>query len=233
MKQVTLLFFILLAVASFGQVSSKEIKSDTTYLVWSIVPEDWTGGDDSIFYEVRTVTYSNGREETIRQAVGDTVTTRNYFTNRTADVNRQLAQAAGIAIERSAVVRAARVSDKALTGVAIGSVFSQLDTLFWKEYLNPAAAAPAHIQNLTVTQNGTDFAGTFRRMANGNLRFSFNGNNYTTAIYSDTWIRINNYPANGQSTDLFRVSQRVWKSISGANNGTRIVPVLQFRKTGN
>ena len=234
MKQViTILFFTLLTVASFGQVSSKEIKSDTTYLVWDVVPEDWTGGDDSIFYEVRTVTYSNGREETIREAVGDTATTRNYFTNRTADINRQLAQAAGIVIERSAIVRAGRVSNKALTGAGIGSVYAQLDTLFWREYLNTNAAAPTYIQNLTVTQNGTDFAGTFRRMANGNIRFSFNGTNYVAVPYSDTWIRINSYPTSGQSIDLIKVGPKLWKSISGTNNGVRIIPTLQFRKTGN
>lgn len=231
MKQVLfLIFFALIALNATGQVSSKEIKTDTTYLTWDVIPDDWTGADDSIFYEVRTVTYTNGREETIREAVGDTVTARNYLTNRTVDINRQLAQAAAITIQRPAVIRAGRVSNKALAGAGIGSVYSGLDTLFWREYLNASAAAP-YIQNYSVTELGTDQAATMRRMANGNVRLSFNGNNYVCTILSDTWLRVKDYPAAGQNIDLFRTGPKRWESVSGINQANKIIPAIVLRKT--
>lgn len=230
MKQVTLFFFLLFTVAAFGQ-NAKAIQSDTTYLEWDIIPEDWTGSDDSIFYEVRTVTYSNGREETVREAVGDTATTNSYFINRNVDINRQMAQAALIVIQRPSAVRANRVSDKAIINAGIGpGVYAGLDTLFWKEYLNASAQAPAHIQNYTATQAGTDFAATMRRMANGNVRLSFNGSNYVCTIYSDTWIRVMGYPVAGQSIDLFRTGPKQWTSVSGVNKSNRIIPTLNLKK---
>ena len=228
MKQGRFLLLFLLPMIATAQQTT-EVTSDTTYLEWDLIPEDWTGGDDSIFYEVRTVTYSNGRQETVREAVGDTVTTVSFFTNRSVDINRQTAQAAQIVIQRPAVVRAVRVSDKALLNANIGSVYNGLDSLFWREYLNAAAAFP-YQQAYTARSAGTNFAATMRRLANGNIRLSFNSVNYQVLIYSDNWIRVRDFPISGQNTDLFRTGKNRWESVAGTSDGVNIVPALRLTK---
>lgn len=223
------LFILLFLPFLAWSQTTKEIKSDTTYISWGAIPEDWTGPEDSIWYEIRTITYSTGRTETITEPIGDTATVVNYFGNRTLDLNRQLANAATLAIQRPSVVRANIVSDKALTNKGLTSVFAALDTLTWKEYLNEAVAGN-YKQDYTVTAAGTDYVGEMRRMNNGNIRFSFNGVNYTATPLSENWVRINNYPAQGLVTDLFRTGRKKWESINGENRGRRIIPALEIRK---
>lgn len=225
------IFFALLFLPALAwSQTAKEITADTSYIEWDVIPSDWTGADDSIWYETKITTYSGGRTETIRQPVGDTATLVGYFANRNVDLNRQLAQAALITIQRAAVVRANRVSDRALTARGLPSIFPAFDTLFWREYLNDRATGPDFTQNYTVLQNGTQYAATMRRLGNGNIRLSWNGNNYRIIIYSDTWVRINNYPVQGQDTDLFRTGRIEWTTVNGTNQGNRIIPNLVLRK---
>jgi hypothetical protein len=54
--------------------------------------------------------------------------------------------------------------------------------------------------------------------AQGNLRLIFAGTGYRIILYADTMIRVLGYPATGQNTDLYKVREKVFRSID--NNFT-------------
>lgn len=220
-----ILFLPLLAT---GQTPTN-IKNDTVTLKWDIAPDDWPDGDDSIFYATREITFRDGRKQSQTDPVGDTTTTVNYFKNTSLDEFRQTGQAMAISILRPEVVRASRVRHKALQGAGIGDLYALLDSIVWRTYLKEGVANL--VQDYTVEENGSPYGATMRRMANGNVRLTFNGKNYRVLLYSENWCRVQDYPTAGQYIDLARTEERKWQTLSGSNNGTRIRPTLMLLKS--
>lgn len=201
-----LIFFLLLApIVLFGQSQeqTKEIKTDTLYLEWDIIPDVWPGEEDSIFYEVREITFTDGYQETQRNPLGDTSVVIAYFRNRSIDLARQYTNNAVVVIRQGQVTKAIQNTNDALFGTLGVSVFDEVDTLFSAELLG----------NYMVTENGVDYAATLTRAGNGNLRLSWNAANRSLTLFSDTMIRIRAYPAPGSNIEVFRVAPGRYVSI--------------------
>lgn len=230
---IFLLFALCLPLLSMGQTPTN-IKADTIILFQAPAPEDWAGGfvsSDTIWYAKREITFRDGRQESKTEPVGNTETVVNYFKNTTLDEARQTGNAMAISLLRQEVVRAGRVRHKALQAAGIGDLYALLDTITWKTYLKPNVAN--FVQDYTVEQNGSPFGATMRRMANGNVRLTFNGTNYRCLLYSENWIRVRDYPSAGSYIDLARTDERKWKSLSGTNNGVKLTPTLVLIRAKN
>lgn len=219
----------LFPIVVFGQ--QKVIKTDTTILYKAAKPENWNGPSlpkDSvnIWYMRREVVYTDGTGDSPFAPIGDSLAVFDFYKNLCVDEARQVGQAAALVIERAQVIRAYRTRRTALLNVGLGDLQAGLDSLYYKEYLNPKTPSNGFLKDYDVYEATTLRAGTMRRLNNGNYRLSFNAKNYRILFKSENWATINDYPSNGLSIDIFRTSKREWKSVSGTNDGAKFTPTL-------
>lgn len=190
MKNVLLLlFFPLILVAQTG-----EPVSDTSYFV----------KQGSLFYEVKTLTYKDGSEQTFKTLIGDTATliiaARDRLTSKAATFAVDAQFTSKFRRQFTDVLRDADAV-KALTGQdpqkAIQDEFSE----------------PFLSGDWTVKRDGITSTVTFTLNAQGNLRYAINAGATKQAVLIGRALRLKNYPSNGTDTDVYQLPGGAWINL--------------------
>ena len=192
---------LFLGTACTGQVN-REITYDTVY--FQRLPN---AAGDTIFFEVRTVVYSDLSEETRKQPIGDATTTVNYVAGFAVDQTRRLAANATPVIRKAQTIQPGTTLWAAAATAGLGDVAKAVQGFF----------APNLVGDYTVRATGSaDFDGTIVLNAQGVLRVTLAaGVTRNVTVFSDALIRIANYPA-GVFTDMYKTGENVYQSIDKA-----------------
>lgn len=197
--------FIVSTVLFFGTVQAqegREITYDTVYFQRLPGP---TG--DTIYFEVRTIVYSDLSEETRKQPIGDAATTVNYVAGFAVDQTRRLAANATPVIRKSQTIQPVQTLWAAAETAGLGDVGKAVQAFF----------APNLVGDYVVKVTGSaDYDGTIALNAQNVLRATVaDGVTRNVKVFSDALIRIANFPA-GVFTDLFKTEEGVYQSIDRA-----------------
>lgn len=192
---------LFLGTVCTGQVN-REITYDTVY--FQRLPGS-TG--DTIFFEVRTIVYSDLSEETRKQPIGDSATAINYVAGFAVDQTRKLAANATPVIRKAQTIQPISTLWAAAATAGLGDIGKTVQDFF----------APKLIGDYTVKATGkADYAGTIVLNARGVLRATLEaGVTRNVTVFSDALIRIANYPA-GVFTDLYKTEEGLYQSIDKA-----------------
>jgi len=198
--------FIVSTILFFGTVSSAQVNREITYdtVYFQRLPGS-TG--DTIFFEVRTIIYSDLSEETRKQPIGDSATAINYVAGFAVDQTRRLAANATPVIRKAQTIQPVTTLWAAAATAGLGDIGKAVQNFF----------APNLIGNYTVKATGqADYAGTIVLNAQGVLRATLAaGVTRNVTVFSDALIRVANYPA-GTFTDLFKTEEGLYQSIDRA-----------------
>jgi len=195
--------FIFSTVLFLGTVctgqANREITYDTVY--FQRLPGS-TG--DTIYFEVRTIIYSDLSEETRKQPIGDSATAINYVAGFAVDQTRKLAANAAPVIRKSQTIQPISTLWAAASVAGLGDVGKAVQDFF----------APNLVGDYVVKVTGSaDYDGTIVLNAQGVLRATLAaGVTRNVTVFSDALIRIANYPA-GVFTYLFKTEEGVYQSI--------------------
>ena len=181
---------------------NREITYDTVY--FQRLPGS-TG--DTIFFEVRTIIYSDLSEETRKQPIGDSATAINYVAGFAVDQTRKLAANATPVIRKSQTIQPISTLWAAAATAGLGDIGKAVQDFF----------APNLVGDYTVKATGkADYSGTIVLNAQGVLRATLEaGVTRNVTVFSDALIRVLNYPA-GVFTDLFKTEEGLYQSVDRA-----------------
>ena len=199
-------FLLVLTVLFLGTVctgqTAKEITYDTVY--FQRLPN---AAGDTIFFEVRTIVYSDLSEETRKQPIGDSATAINYVAGFAVDQTRKLAANATPVIRKAQTIQPISTLWAAAATAGLGDIGKAVQDFF----------APNLIGDYTVKATGVaDFDGTIVLNAQGVLRATLaSGVTRNVTVFSDALIRVLNYPA-GVFTDLYKTEEGLYQSIDKA-----------------
>ena len=199
-------FLLVLTVLFLGTVctgqTAKEITYDTVY--FQRLPN---AAGDTIFFEVRTIVYSDLSEETRKQPIGDSATAINYVAGFAVDQTRKLAANATPVIRKAQTIQPISTLWAAAATARLGDIGKAVQDFF----------APNLIGDYTVKATGVaDFDGTIVLNAQGVLRATLaSGVTRNVTVFSDALIRVLNYPA-GVFTDLYKTEEGLYQSIDKA-----------------
>lgn len=199
-------FFLIVSTVLFlGTAQAqkgREITYDTVYFQRLPGPNG-----DTIYFEVRTIIYSDLSEETRKQPIGDAATTVNYVAGFAVDQTRKLAANATPVIRKSQTIQPISTLWAAAATAGLGDIGKAVQDFF----------APNLIGDYTVKATGkADYNGTIVLNAQGVLRATLEaGVTRNVTVFSDALIRVANYPA-GTFTDLFKTGENEYQSIDKA-----------------
>ena len=193
-------------VLFFGTVAQAQVNREITYdtVYFQRLPGS-TG--DTIFFEVRTIIYSDLSEETRKQPIGDSATAVNYVAGFAVDQTRRLAANATPVIRKSQTIQPISTLWAAAATAGLGDIGKAVQDFF----------APNLVGDYVVKVTGkADYSGTIVLNAQGVLRATLaDGITRNVTVFSDALIRVANYPA-GTFTDLFKTGENVYQSIDKA-----------------
>lgn len=207
MKIKLLILFLFAALAANAQ--NREVVSDTLYIaneggkIFIYSYTEFTDGS-------RKGNFPNG---SYRESAPDTATAVNFIMGEALGKARQYSIIAQQALQKPQTVQAITTLNSAVvnfTGISIAdSLRNQLAPILIGEDWTFRASTGAPAQNVTVTQN-----------AQGLLRMNFGGGVIRTVVpFAETWLRILNYPSQGQRTDFYLMPSGSFVSVG--ENTTR------------
>lgn len=171
--------------------AQSEPVSDTSYLVKQ--------GTD--FFEVITLLYADGSEQTTKTLIGDTAALVS------AAKNRMTSKAASMAVD----VRYVSTFRKQLTGlVRESNAVLALTGIDPQKQVQDEHVAPFLLDGWTVKRDATTDPVVFTVNAQGNLRYSVGGAATKAGQLFGNAMRLKNYPSNGTDTDVYRLQNGVW-----------------------
>ena len=198
--KLKILFLCAALITAFAGHSqdAREILYDTVY--FQRLPGS---AGDTIFFEVRTVVYSDLSEETRKTPIGDSTATRNAVLAFSVDQSRKLANKAGDVIRKSQTISPINTLFTAAAKAGLGDLGRVVQNAF-----------PELIGNYTVKITGSaNFAGRIFLNAQGQARIDLaSGVTRNVVVFSDALLRVSNYPE-GTFTDLYRTEAGKYQSI--------------------
>jgi hypothetical protein len=141
--------------------------------------------------------------------IGDTTQARAALLGWQVDLVRQHSYHAVQAMKKAQVIGDWQQVNAAMKANGLGGLDEAMQEAFEVQLIGDAQVkiGTANFIPADVVKN-----------SQGNLRLIFAGTGYRVILYADTMIRVLGYPATGQNTDLYKVREKVFRSID--NNFT-------------
>ena len=193
MKYKLLILFLFIAFAASAQVS--ELSNVTSIQ-----------NRNGKFYELQTIVYADSSIVNRETPLGDTAALVNRIISAALNTTRPYAQVVVQASRKGIVINQLQALEDAMQA-AVGK--SVRDTIKNLMLYTDSTGAVKHLFEGTDYKfdSGTITDAAIVRQANGNLRFRPNvlvpNTTYGIAVFGDTWLRVNAYPAAGQFLDFF------------------------------
>ena len=191
MKHILLLLLFAFATS----MQAQEVTSDSTYLSW----------ENSAWFRVTTLTYSNGNTDVLKRFIGDTATL--YSQN----VDRIRSQTATLATD---------VSTTSAYGGQVGKLLRESDEILARIGRSPADSIEADdaaaflVPGWTIRSAAATTPITFNQTNAKKLRYqNVTATNRQTDLIGAV-IRLRDFPTSGTITDFYRVPNgRRWVNL--------------------
>ena len=136
--------------------------------------------------------------------IGDTTQARAALLGWQVDLVRQHSYHAAQAMKKGQMIADWQQVNAAMKANGLGGLDDAMQAAFEGQLIGDA--------NVKIGTAAFVPADVVKNAA-GNLRLIFAGTGYRVILYADTMLRVVGYPAAGQNTDLYKVREKVFRSI--------------------